>query len=237
MVDAVDSIISYFQDELIAFPVLNPERSDLFLGCISQEGRDEILLLNHDRILLNSEIETITQGHSKLFQVDRKANERRKDGGSGRKSFITFAIGSIFAVGIDEVKEIIDLPSSLLQPPGLPAHFKGMLNLRGKLVTIIDARTMYSIPALENSSSSKVLVFERDGVDFGIVVDSVEAIVSFADQDKIKIPDFLCRNSENGLTEDITEAVQINGSDGKSQSLPILSVKSIAARVKQSVPF
>ncbi len=56
MVDAVDSIISYFQDELIAFPVLNPERSDLFLGCISQEGRDEILLLNHDRILLTPKL-------------------------------------------------------------------------------------------------------------------------------------------------------------------------------------
>lgn len=235
MVDSVDSIVSYFPDELLSFPLLNRERSEMFFGCISLSDGHDILLMNHAKILSNSEIHEVTHGHSKIYRASTdKAKDAFKKQGGLRKTYITFSVENTYAIRIEETKEIIDYPSVLMQLPGLPEHFKGVLNLRGELVTIIDARAMYAKEEKQDKSMQKVLVFKRDNVHFGLVVDSIEAIISFSENEKIKIPDILYQQNVGGLSDDVVEAVEINNGHDKKQSLMILNVESIANRVSKS---
>ncbi|MBL7689123.1 MAG: chemotaxis protein CheW [Bdellovibrionaceae bacterium] len=233
MVDSVDSIISYFDDELLQFPVIEQQRGSMFSGCITNRGEGDILLLDHLKILSSSEVSEITRGHSRLYQSRNSKTQTASagSGGGSRGTYITFKIDGTYAVSISEVKEIIEYPRELLQPPGLRPHVRGVLNLRGELVTIIDAHLLYS----NNESNlprerQKVLVFKRGDVHFGLVVDSVESIISFSSNDKIKLPPILYKKDDGGISADISEAVEVTSHTGAKANLLILSPDAIVAR-------
>lgn len=231
LVDAVDSIVSYFPDELVNFPVINNPRSEMFVGCILASDKAEILLLNPHKILHNDEIKALTHGHSQLYKASESEKNTKKVRAGAKKTYISFSIKDTYAVGIEDIREIIDMPESLMHPPGLPAHFKGILNLRGELVTVIDARAMYSIPARADDGKGKVLIFKKGSDLFGLVVDSVEGIQSFHENDRTKLPETMFVNTSFGLNSDIQEAVSI--SNGTTRvNLLILNMKSIADRVQ-----
>ncbi len=230
LVDSVDNIISYFSDEVVPFPVLSHERSEMFLGCIIQSDREDVILLDHSKIFMNSEISEMTHGHSVLYHTQNFKNASKKARSMTRKTYITFTIENMYAIEIGEVGEIIEYPKTLLQPPGLPEAFLGILNLRGALVTLVDARMLYASGSSQGACG-KVLVFKKNGIHFGLVVDSVEGILTFSESEKVKLPEFLYRDTPGGLTEDIAEAVEVSIGEDKKRSLLILSAGSIAARV------
>lgn len=236
LVDSIDSIISFFPDELITFPILEQERGDMFLGCITGYSDSDILLLDHQKILTNTEVNEITRGHSKLYQAREHSSDKIKSKGGLRRTYITFKIDGTFAVAINEVKEVIDYPKNLLQLPGLRQHVKGVLNLRGELVTIVDARSMYlSVQKAALPESQKVLVFKRNHLHFGLVVDSVESIVTFAENDKIKLPEMLYSQGDKSMTADVSEAIEVLDSNGQKKNMLILSVDSLAERATKTL--
>jgi len=235
MVDSVDSIISYFPDELITFPLVEQKREDMFVGCITGHGED-ILLLNHEKIFSNAEVAEITHGHSKIYQSRSMEKDQKKAQGGARRTYITFSIDGSYAVSINDIKEIINYPDQLLHPPGLQKHVHGVLNLRGELVTIIDARSLYAASEGEGRKDlQKVLIFIRNGVHFGLVVDSVESIISFAENDKVKLPEMLYKQAQTGMTADISEAVEVTDVNGTKRSMLILSADAVAERASKSL--
>lgn len=229
MVDSIDSIISFFQDELLSFARVEQEKAEMFLGCITGHGSMDILLLDHQKILSHSEINQITRGHSKLYNLKESEQESKKQKACNRKTYITFKVDHSYAIEISQVKEVISFPHQLLQPPGLKKHVLGVLNLRGDLVTIVDARSMYSAQA-QSKEGQKVLVFKRDEQHFGLVVDSVESIITFAEQDKLKIPKMLYDHGEGSLSSDVCEAVEVTDSQGRKVSMLIVSADTLAEK-------
>lgn len=230
LVDAVESLVPYFPDEVMHFPVLNRDRAEMFVGCISRPDGD-ILLLEHSKVLFEQEMDEITQGHSTLYQVGANRQAGREAQNSVRRTYITFAIDNTYAVGINDVREILDQPPTLLHPPGLPDHVRGLVNLRGELVAIVDARRLYGKG--DAPPQGKVLVFRGQRVHFGLVVDSVEAIVSFADTDRIKLPDLFYKGTGTGA-EDVQEAVEVSDQHGNRRNMLLLNPQSLADRIERS---
>ncbi len=230
LVDCIESIVTYFPDDLIPFPLLNHERADMFVGCIHVADQLDILLLNFRRLFSDTEIISITHGHSNLYNNVAAKDRSLKARSGHRRTFITFVVETTYAVSIEDVKEIIEYPKKMLQPPGLARHFDGVLNLRGELVTIVDARAMYSSKNASDDVNKKVLVFKRKNAHFGLVVDCVEAIVSFSESDRINLPQHLHKGDSNGLIEDVADAVQVSGGQ-QDKTLLILNADKIAARV------
>ncbi len=232
LVESVESIVTYFEDDVKVLPMMNSFRKEMFTGCISVENKEDILLLNYKNILSNIEINEITHGHSLIYNASKTLMATKKNLTNGKKrTFVTFTVENPFAIPICEIKEIIDLPSKLLLPPGLPVHCKGVLNLRNELVTIIDTRELYKI--LEGRKTffqPKVLIFKTNQSHFGLVVDSVDAIISIFDGNKVKLPELLY-SSSSGMAEDIMEAIQCNDSDGKDYNLLVLNSQAIAERI------
>jgi purine-binding chemotaxis protein CheW len=231
LVESVESIHSYYTDEVVAVPLLAKARVEMFQGCLSLGNHGDALLLDHTKVLSNEEIADITQGHSQLYRhAEQQAQAARNKASGHRQSYISFKLGHLFGLPIVDVREIIERPDSLLRTPGSPAFVEGLLNLRGELVPVIDARTLYNITSDERRGEEKILILQSDGEKFGLVVDEVESIVTVDNDKKLPLPPLLFRQIEETFGNDIKEAIQVQGETGTS--IVILNVHKLTARIK-----
>ena len=136
---------------------------------------------------------------------------------------------------IEEVREIITMPDELMHPPGLPDFVEGVLNLRGELISIINSRSMHRRPPSSEGAARRVLIFKFNEKSFGLIVDSVEEIVTFSESDKMKLPDLLYQNANNDLMSDVQEATQISLSETEKRNVLILRADSIFKRIQSSL--
>lgn len=91
-----------------------------------------------------------------------------------------------YGVPITKVQEIIPMaaPTKL---PQVPDFVEGIINLRGKIIPIIDLKKRFGMAASAISSESRSVVVEVDGQTVGIIVDEVSEVLRLA-QDSIEPP-------------------------------------------------
>lgn len=103
------------------------------------------------------------------------------------RQYLTFSLGSeLFAVGILVIKEIIQY-GQLTSVPLMPAHIRGVINLRGAVVPVIDLNVRFGRAAAQVGKRTCIVmievVHEGESHDIGIMVDAVSAVVEIsADQ-------------------------------------------------------
>lgn len=188
LVDSVDNIVSFHTDEIVKFPSADFGRTSIFVGCIAQAERPDVIVLNHEEIVADEEIKTVSRMQAAMRQPVSEEGVRKKDASHRvRNTFLTFTADVSYAVKIDEVQEIIDLPDQLMRPLGLKSCFDGIHNLRGQvLVAIADLRSIHSRPQYGGVlEDRKVLVFDTEGGKAGLIVDSVDSIVSVSENEQI----------------------------------------------------
>jgi purine-binding chemotaxis protein CheW len=90
---------------------------------------------------------------------------------------LVFAIaGRTRCADVDDVREIVPITPTI-RLPGAPPFVRGLINLRGTLVTVIDAaKCLYGVPA--EGPEASVLLVERRGRLAGVIVDGVYDIQS-----------------------------------------------------------
>lgn len=229
MVDSVDCINSYYEDDKMTVPLLSKDRISMFQGCLNLSNEGEIFLLDHEHVLSGPEILEVTEGHSKIYQNVELENVMKK---IDRESYISFRLDHLFGIPIKDVKEIINYSDDILNAPGMPAHVLGMLNLRSNLVTVIDTRNLYKMGlAAEINNDTKVLIFENDGERFGLVVDALESILTIDQDKKFKVPSLVTQKIQSQFQNDIKEIVSV-GIGEKESALIILNINSVSERIK-----
>lgn len=94
--------------------------------------------------------------------------------------FVGFKVHrEFFGVPIDRVREIVRVPE-ITPVPETPKFVEGVINLRGKIIPVIDMRTRLSAPAAARGRTNRVLIvelLERDGKSVGLIVDSASEIM------------------------------------------------------------
>lgn len=91
--------------------------------------------------------------------------------------WITFYLGNeIYGIEVKQVREIL-LINNILPVPGAPEYVLGITNIRGNVVTVLDARTRISLPTIEHTDSTRMIVLESEGDVAAIVVDNVVDII------------------------------------------------------------
>lgn len=235
LVDAVESINTYSLNEVMPIPLLSNNRSKIFSGCISMEDVGEIILLNYQEVLTNKEIIEITQGHSKIYGPGLKEKATSKKH-FNRQAYISFRLDHLFGVSIKDIREIINYSNDIIAAPGMPSFVRGVLNLRGKLVTVIDTRSLYVMTqATQENVNSKILIFESGEERFGLIVDSVESIVTVDDDKKMKVPRLMVQKVQDQFENDIKEIVTFQQSEEKEGVLIILNMEPVTSRIKKSI--
>ncbi|CAB3783138.1 chemotaxis protein CheW [Pararobbsia alpina] len=242
LVDRVDSIVGFVPDELLPIPAVGARRTAMFAGWISREDSDDIVLLKHAALLSHTELTDLTQGHSRLYaqgkDEGRGGDGRRRERGE-RQVFITFKLDHLMALPIGDIREIIRPSGDMLTPPGLPPAICGMLNLRRRLVSIVDLRTLYQLEPRGDSAAeaalTKILIVERGADAYGLIVDSVENIVHVYASDKLPVPSMLIDASQKSLRGDLKEIVEVPQSaataGGPTMAMMIFDIAQLTGRI------
>lgn len=98
--------------------------------------------------------------------------------------YLTFLLGAeVFALDIRSVREIIQhCPMASL--PLMPAFVRGVINLRGAVVPVIDLQARFGRPAATVGKKSCIVIFnssrDSERVELGLLVDSVSAVLDIA---------------------------------------------------------
>ena len=242
LVDAVDNIFSFFPGDVLPIPLLSKSRAGMFAGCIDKEEIGNILFLNHQEIFSSAELGDLTRGHAELYRegnASAAATARVTKGkGSesvGRRAYITFTIGSTFALEIRKIREIIDLSGDLIKPPGLPAFVAGVLNLRRQLVTIVDLRYLYSMAPLGANAATKVIVVKSGEERFGLMVDTVENIVTVADTDRMPTPYLMRGRVDGDMRSAMQEVIELRPADNQRRTLSVFEVDVFLERLTREM--
>ena len=231
LVNSIENIVTYFDDELVKFPVLSEKKVAMFEGCVpSTTGSEHTIVLKSSEFLSGDEIAQITRGHSQLFNRSSVESNRDTSGILDRKTLIVFSIEKRYGLDISDVREVIDYPEEMIHAPAMSGNICGMANLRGVLVPIIDSRMLYNMESNERSDSNKVLIFEQDGLKQGLVVDSVDTILSFSRSEVATIPEVVFGGKGESMSRDVKEAILVKNAEGNEDTVCILDLEAVSTR-------
>jgi len=88
-----------------------------------------------------------------------------------------------YGVAITQVQEIVRVPE-ITHIPGMPVFIEGVINLRGKVIPVIDLRKRFGLEQKEYTEKTRIVVADAGGQIIGLVVDSVSEVAQLA-QDQI----------------------------------------------------
>ncbi|MCP4745057.1 MAG: purine-binding chemotaxis protein CheW [Desulfobacteraceae bacterium] len=108
--------------------------------------------------------------------------------------YLTFTLdGEEYGIGILKIKEIIGM-MPITSVPRTPGYVKGVINLRGKVIPIVDLRLRFNMQSIEYTDRTCIIVVEIEGQDItctiGIVVDSVSEVLNFKNEEIENTPSF-----------------------------------------------
>lgn len=90
--------------------------------------------------------------------------------------------GGIYAIESKFIKEVHRL-KDLTPLPSTPAHILGLVNIRRKIVTLVDLQILFGLPKQDTAEEKKILVVAKDDIEFAILIDELLGVNSISLQD------------------------------------------------------
>jgi purine-binding chemotaxis protein CheW len=115
--------------------------------------------------------------------------------------YLTFKLGGEeYGLEILKVREIIGLMDITIVPR-TPAYVRGVINLRGKIIPVVELRVKFGMESIENTEETCIIVVEvvrhEKGVEMGILVDKVSEVLDINDSEIEDAPSFGAGDESN----------------------------------------
>jgi len=121
-------------------------------------------------------------------QVDQAAIEDVEEEEFEQDQYLVFRVKSQeFGVRALQVQEISSVLGTT-EVPNAPLYVEGILNLRGRLVSVINFRKKFGFEPKERDEDTRILIVEHGGFPIGILVDSVEEVIKIPDEEVQGLP-------------------------------------------------
>lgn len=118
--------------------------------------------MNTTDLLLNSSIETVENTMEGLY--------------------LTFILEDLtYGVEVEYVREIVDL-HKITVVPGVTDYIKGLINLRGQVIPVIDVRLRFGLEFKDYHSRTCIIIVEVEHTKVGLIVDQVSDVLVIPDQ-------------------------------------------------------
>jgi purine-binding chemotaxis protein CheW len=155
------------------------------------------------------------------------ADSRSTHAGASGGKYLTFMLGrEEYGLPVLKVREIIKV-MDITHVPQVQAHVLGVINLRGKVIPVIDLRRKFGFAAQDHTERTCIIVVEvalaRTAVMMGVVVDAVSEVVNVAAAEIDGAPDFGGQNQTDyilglakvkGSVKILLDLDRVLGSDG-----------------------
>ena len=121
---------------------------------------------------------------SKLEQVNEAISTATAN------QFVTFTLGDEeYGIAILKVQEIIGYPG-FTKIPNMPSFVKGVINLRGSVVPVIDLRLKFAMQEREYDTYTVIAILEVEEKVIGVIVDAVSDVITLKEDEMQPTPDF-----------------------------------------------
>lgn len=115
-----------------------------------------------------------------------KENEASEDMQTGR--YLTFSIGEVmFGIEMRYITEIIGMQKTT-ELPDMPDYMKGIINLRGKIIPVLDVRLLFGKEMRPFDDRTCVIVIDIAGIPIGLIVDRVSEVVTISAGNMSDVP-------------------------------------------------
>jgi purine-binding chemotaxis protein CheW len=108
---------------------------------------------------------------------------------TGGKFLTFFLAGEEYGIAILKVHEIIGM-MAITSVPRTPHFVRGVINLRGKVIPIVDLRLKFDMPSQDQTPATCIIVVNVQGIEIGTVVDCVSEVLNISGDEIDAAPSF-----------------------------------------------
>lgn len=188
-------------------------RSDLVSGLLKDVGGHAmIMVLDFERLIAAEFAQAVALGaglHAAgaLAALDGGAEDDER--AADELQLVSFDVaGQEYAVAIEDVQEIVQMPDEIVQVPHAQPHVLGIMTLRQRLLPLVSLRRMFALPARAADEQSRIVVVSIGEAAVGVVMDSVNEVLRVALAEVEPVPPLLTR--EPGMA-DISRICRLDG--------------------------
>jgi purine-binding chemotaxis protein CheW len=214
VVDKVLSVITVDPSQIEDVGTLQATvNTDLLAGIIKDAGGHAMIMILDFEKLIAREFSTIAgealSGRRSDAVSEGTSAESDEDAVSDELQLVSFSVaGQEYAIPIEAVQEIVQVPEQVVQVPRSASHVLGMITLRQRVLPLVSLRRMFALPEQAANERSRIVVVALGGVSVGIVTDSVNEVLRVSKSAVDPMPALLAR--EEALA-DISRLCQLDG--------------------------
>lgn len=107
-----------------------------------------------------------------------------------KNKYLIFGLGEEeFGIEIRHVREIIGI-QSISDIPEVPDYIRGVINLRGQVIPVMDVRARFKKEILEYNERTCIIVVDIDNLSIGLIVDKVLEVLSIDEENLVPPPEY-----------------------------------------------
>jgi purine-binding chemotaxis protein CheW len=157
-------------------------------------------------------------------------------------SYLTFKMGDeLFAVHVSNVLNILEL-TKITKVPQAPAYMKGVINLRGSILPLIDTRIKFGMTETAYTTNTCILVLEihseKENIKIGALVDSVQEVLELSNEAIVPPPSIGNRYKATyieGMAKIMDDFVMILNVESIFSGDDVISLQEVTDQIRQSV--
>lgn len=202
--------------------------TDLLSGLIKDVGGHAMVMVLNFEKLIEQEFAQLTSlspnlGTAGLSAMGKIASEGEQTrGGEDELHLVSFDVsGQEYAIAIEDVQEIVQVPDQIVKVPNAQSHVLGVMTLRNRLLPLVALRRMFAMADQNANDQSRIIVVAIQGASVGIVVDNVNEVLRVAKKDVETMPSLLARD---GDMSDITDICRL---DSGQRLVSIISTENL----------
>lgn len=133
--------------------------------------------------------QTTSIGNSEARAASSRLNGSAASNGKSSKFLTFFLAGEEYGIEILKVQEIIGM-MTITPVPRTPHFIRGVINLRGKVITVVDLRLKFEMEPKEQTEETCIIVVQTGGIQIGCVVDKVSEVLDINEREIEDAPSF-----------------------------------------------
>ncbi|WP_028535500.1 chemotaxis protein CheW [Paludibacterium yongneupense] len=186
--------------------------TELLSGLLKDVGGHAMVMLLDFAKLIAAEFADIARlageatGPQRLGEGSLDADDAKV---SDELQLVSFVVaGQEYAITIDDVQEIVQVPEDIVHVPNSESHVLGVMTLRNRLLPLVSLRRMFGLPPQAADDHSRIVVVALGNTSVGVVMDSVNEVLRVAKSQVDTMPSLFARD---GDLSEITEICRLDG--------------------------
>jgi purine-binding chemotaxis protein CheW len=206
VVDRVASVVSVEAGEIQpASGIQSVVQADFLTGVIQRtasagQAPELMLVLDFERLVkdrLGSSV-TTPGSHGGTAAADSPGAAATQGTPADELRLVSFTVADQeYAIAIDRVQEIVQVPGTITAVPNAPAQVLGLISLRERLLPLVSLRSLFGLPAVVADEQHRIVVVALPGgAQVGLVTDTVKEVLSVPRQQVEAVPGVLARGHD-----------------------------------------